>query len=230
MLYFILFFIQIFILFFLSKQISLKLSFLFFNIFKSQKITIKFLAILFLPGTIIHELSHMFMASFLFVRTGKMEFFPQILSNNSVKLGSVAIAKCDPVRRFMIGVAPLLGGVGLLALTFYLFNKGILALDFKTIILFLISFEIGNTMFSSSKDMEGAIGLLISIIIIGGILFILGKSLSYQILNFLILIINNLGAFFKSIDIILLFPMIVDLILFGVLYLLKSTNYMRSFR
>lgn len=210
MIFFLLFLVQIFFLLFLSKQISYKLSLFFFNKTRNHKTVINLLSIIFLPGTIIHELSHMFMAEFLFVKTANMEFMPKIQNDNTVKLGSVAIARCDPLRRFLIGIAPVIGGVGILSLVYYLFNKNIIGFDFKTFILFLISFEIGNTMFSSSKDMEGALGLLIATTVIGVILFIIGHQFSYLVLNFLYSSLNGMQIFFKIIDILLLFPILVD--------------------
>ena len=210
MIFFSLFLAQIFFLLFLSKQISYKLSLFFFAKTKDQRTVINLLSIIFLPGTIIHELSHMFMAEFLFVKTANMEFFPKVQNDNTIKLGSVAIAKCDPLRRFLIGIAPVVGGVGILSLVYYLFNKNTIGFNFKTFILFLTSFEIGNTMFSSSKDMEGALGLLIATTIIGIILFIIGHQFSYLVLNFLYSSLNKMQIFFKSIDILLLFPIIVD--------------------
>lgn len=219
MIFLITFLVELFILFFLAQKISLKLSEVFFKIYKNEKTVIKFLSFIFLPGTIIHELSHMFLAEFLFVKTGNMEFMPKIQNDGNVKLGSVGIANCDPFRRFLIGIAPVIGGVGILSLFFYLFGNGEWGFNFKTVILLIVSFEIGNTMFSSKKDMEGAIALVISLIIAGGILFVIGKGFSYLVLNFLFLSFNKAGIFFKNIDLILIFPILIDVFAFFILNL-----------
>src|SRR5579859_1313470 len=117
MFFFILFLIELLCLFFLSKELTKVLSQLLLHITRSSETTIQILSFLFLPGVIVHELSHMFMASLLFVRVGTIEFLPQI-HGDTVKLGSVQVARTDPFRRLLIGVAPLLGGMGILLLLF----------------------------------------------------------------------------------------------------------------
>ena len=72
--------------------------------------------ILFLPGTLVHELSHWVMARLLAVRTGRIELWPRAQKNGAVWLGSVQIARTDPVRASLVGLAPLLSGSLLSAL------------------------------------------------------------------------------------------------------------------
>lgn len=131
------------------------------------------LALLFFPGTIVHELSHFFMAKLLFVPAGNISLFP-VMEHKGVKLGSVQVAKSDAVRRMLIGVAPFLFGVLLIL--------GILgwAISYHSSlpawVLFVVSFivfEIGNTMFSSSNDLEGTVKFLVFACIIGVILYFL---------------------------------------------------------
>src|SRR5690606_12120407 len=57
----------------------------------------------------------------------------------------------------------------------------------KIVLIMYLIFVIANTMFSSKKDMEGMVGLLIMIIILlGGVLFAGGgPSLMEQVLNLL---------------------------------------------
>jgi hypothetical protein len=69
---------------------------------------------LLLPGTLLHELSHLGMAWLLRVRTGRLSLRPQMQGRNMAQFGSVEIARTDPVRESLIGLAPLL--VGLAAL------------------------------------------------------------------------------------------------------------------
>lgn len=153
------FFIEISLLFLLSQYLTKALSAWFYHIFKSQIVVIHVLSILFLPGVILHELSHLLTASMLFVPTGEIEFLPEI-HGNEVKMGSVSIAKTDPLRRFFIGVAPLLAGLGILFLLFWYFIPTLVFVSWQTLVLAYAVFEISNTMFSSKKDMEGALGLL----------------------------------------------------------------------
>src|SRR5579864_7350547 len=123
MVFFILFIIELICLFFLSRILTQMVSQLLLHLTGSHDTTIHILSFLFLPGVIIHELSHMFMASLLFVRVGAVEFWPKI-HGSSVKLGSVQIARTDMLRRFLIGAAPLFGGMGILLLLFYYLHSG----------------------------------------------------------------------------------------------------------
>lgn len=163
----VLFFAQILLLFFLSQQLTKKLSQVFFHFFKSQKVVIHILSFLFLPGVIVHELAHLMVANLLFVPTGEVEFLPEI-HGNEVKMGSVAIAKTDPLRRFLIGAAPLFVGLFVLFLLFWYFYPVKSLLSFPTALLLYAVFQVSNTMFSSRKDMEGAIGLLVLLALVTG--------------------------------------------------------------
>lgn len=153
---------------FSSRFLTQALSLLFLRITRSKKLTIYFLSLIFFPGVIIHELSHAFMATALFVPVGEIEFMPQ-LQEKGVKLGSVAVGKTDPLRRFLIGVAPFLIGIFLILLTGYAVFLGPLAPIeplWKILIVSYVFFEIGNTMFSSRKDLEGALQLLVVSVVV----------------------------------------------------------------
>lgn len=147
-----------FLLIFVSRLLSRALSQILFDLSRSEHVAIHIVALLFFPGVVLHELSHFFMASILFVPTGEIEFVPTI-QGNSVKLGSVAIAKTDLLRRFLIGVAPIIGGIAVMLGIFWFFSPIPLAFHWKTLLFLFLLFEIGNTMFASKKDLEGAIGL-----------------------------------------------------------------------
>lgn len=142
---------------------------------RSQSVTIHLLSILFLPGVIIHELAHMFIASLLFVRVGEIEFWPQI-KEDGVKLGSVAVGKTDPFRRTLIGIAPVVVGLGVIISSLWFFTSDVLQINpvIKYILLIYILFEVGNTMFSSKKDMEGTVVFVGAIVIILLAVFLAG--------------------------------------------------------
>ena len=165
-------FLSLMLLFFFSQKLTSTLAQLVFHLTKKFTISIQFLSILFLPGVIIHELSHWFMANMLFVQTGDIEFFPQ-KQGDKVKLGSVQIAKTDFFRRFLIGIAPFLGGIGLLSLLYFYLSPTIMPFTYKSIIFLFTLFEIGNTMYASKKDMEGALGMVIFLVLVFlGLLFL----------------------------------------------------------
>jgi len=114
------------------------------------------------------------MARILFVGVMHMEFIPKI-EGGGVKLGSVQVAKTDPVRRLLIGMAPFLVGAGILlgVLFFAATNNLFTNYIFPTLLIYVV-FEVGNTMFSSKKDMEGALELLLSIIVLITLFYFLG--------------------------------------------------------
>lgn len=123
-----------------------------------------------------HELAHLLTAALLLVPVGHIEFFPKV-TEHGVKLGSVAIAKTDVIRRAIIGFAPVLFGTAIiLGLLYYLTIPGALFLQngwVKFVVAFYVLFEVGNTMFSSQKDVEGTLELVGVVgIIVVALLFI----------------------------------------------------------
>lgn len=71
---------------------------------------------LLLPGTLLHELSHLGMAWLLRVPTGRLSLRPQMTGSNMAQFGSVEIGATDPLRESLIGLAPLLTGLAALYL------------------------------------------------------------------------------------------------------------------
>lgn len=96
--------------------------------FGSTKPGIMLYSLVFLPGTIIHELSHWVMAEILQVRTGEITIFPsfddQGGARSSERLGSVSMVKSDPIRGFFIGLAPFITGLAILVVLGALFSTG----------------------------------------------------------------------------------------------------------
>jgi len=213
--------LEITALFFLSRKISKILS---------RFLPINVLSFLFLPGVIIHELAHLLAAVILFVSVGNMEFVPKITSGR-LKLGSVEIGKTDPIRRSIIGFAPVFTGfmivVGIvyfLSINISFFqNKEIYVSAAAGLAIIYLLFAISNTMFSSSKDMEGTAEIIITLLIIFIAAYILGfrPSLSFadKILT------EDFFELIKKAGIFLLVPIAMDLFILG---LIKITNYIRS--
>lgn len=220
MIYAVLFFAELFTLFLLSKQLTRLLSFYFYYTTRSKKATIYYLAILFFPGTFIHELSHYLMAVLLNVRVGNMEFMPQI-QEHGVKLGSVSIAHTDPFRRLLIGMAPFVFGTCILIAFLYFGTQNDLFTNPWFILLTgYIVFEIGNTMFSSRKDMEGALELLLVLFLLTFILYLTGLRIPAIDPNALfdqplVKQIFQTGSFF------LLVPLAIDVVLLTLLSFIR---------
>ncbi len=210
-----LFFVELFVLFLLSRELQKNLSSFLFSITKSHKWTVTLLSFIFLPGTVIHEVAHYLMAHLMFVPVGKMELIPK-LEGTSLKLGSVAIGRSDPFRRLLIGVAPFLVGTSLIILTLYIAEKQALwSITYAVIIIFYVLFEVGNSMFSSKKDLEGALFVIIFFMLIAVALYIFGLRISLEDIRTR-LDPRTVHLFYQGV-IYQIFPLSIDVILIFIL-------------
>ena len=66
--------------------------------------------VLFLPGTILHELSHWLTAKLLGVRTSRFSLWPTVKRKGELQMGAVQVDLADPFRHSLIGLAPLVFG------------------------------------------------------------------------------------------------------------------------
>ena len=150
--------------------------------------------VLVLPGVVVHELSHWLMATILGVRVSRLSLGPVRKGRNSVSLGSVRVAKVDPVRASLIGVAPLLGAtavillIGSLGLGLDDVVAGLLAGDSQDLAavlagtvrvpdfwlwLYLI-FAVSNAMLPSESDMTTVRPVLIFLALLAAVLLLVG--------------------------------------------------------
>ncbi len=191
MVYLVLLIIEIFVLYLLKRKVTRRI----YNLVGTY-----IFAILFLPGTFIHEISHFLTALFLLVPVGQIELMPERIEGG-IKMGSVPIGKTDPVRRTLIGVAPIIFGLGIILGTiYYVYSRNLFNNPIALIITSYIAFEVGNTMFSSKEDMEGVLPLLVVLIIFYAILYFIGVRIS----------LNINPDIFKMADIFLLVPIGID--------------------
>lgn len=146
---------ELFLLSLVSRKLTQGLYVLFFRISGSKTIAMTILILLLFPGTVIHELAHLFVAEILRVRTGKLTLVPESLEEAEIKTGSVAIAHTDPFRRTLIGLAPVYVGIAALA--------AISSLPVLPILTFYGMFAVSNSMFSSKEDMKGVIPFAITV-------------------------------------------------------------------
>lgn len=193
----------------------------------SRFLSINLLSIIYLPGIVVHELAHLFIAMILFVPVGEMEFMPR-KEGDGVKLGSVEIAKTDPIRRSLIGFAPIFAGIALIVGVVYLFLANLLFLQrlnfyfFLAIILALayLLFAVSNTMFSSNKDMEGTVEILTALLIIFVGAYILGFRVPLQYVN--TIFSQELFGIIQKLALFLLAPITIDSVALGLLKLLRK--------
>ena len=155
-------FCQSLIIFFLSRQNFKQLFFLLRKIFHREKTVYTLISLIFLPGTIVHELSHFFAAIVLFLPVKDIQIFPKF-EEGQIKLGQVFYVKKDFLRGILVGVAPFFGALFLFfGLSFFnLFPNKNLGLN---IFLIYLIFTVSSLMFSSKQDLVD-IGYLIPFIL-----------------------------------------------------------------
>lgn len=214
MLYFGVFLFELILLFILSKKLINCLVQIIYKFTRSHKVVVHTLAIIFLPGTIIHELAHLLFAGVMLVPVGELSVIPEV-EDHEVKLGSVQIGKTDPVRRMIIGVAPALLGMLLIFSIFLLVKIGV-APWWQIVLGLYFLFEIGNTMFSSRKDLEGSVIFVILIFVLTAVIFFALYLWNPVLLQNFWIYLNNLNLefavnFFKQAAIYLLIPVGLDL-------------------
>lgn len=197
---------------------------LFYGLLRSKRLTALLLALLFLPGTIIHELAHLVAAQGLRLQTGKVSFWPKI-EDKGVKLGSVEIAQSDPFRRFLVGIAPLVLGFAFIFALIKIFERFQFSGLWSSVLLFYILFQIGNTMFSSKRDMEGAAELIIAVFLVFALLYLTGFK---PVFNSFSSAVNSSSSFFGMTSGILFKIIVLDIAVIFISKLLGSAIKLRS--
>jgi hypothetical protein len=215
MLFFLFFLSELILLFFLSRKLVNSLAGIIYKFTRSHKVVVHTLAVIFLPGTIIHELAHLLFAGIMLVPVGEMNVVPEI-EGQGVKLGSVQIGRTDPFRRVIIGAAPVLLGI-LLIFSIFLFVKIGLSPWWQVGLGLYLLFEIGNTMFSSKKDLEGCVLFAILVITLITIISLALYFLTPNIAQNIWVYISNINFdmainFFKQAGVYLIVPISLDLL------------------
>jgi len=171
--------IELFILGILSTRMTQLAFTVLMRLTHSRSITITILTIVLFPGTVIHELSHLFTAEVLGVHTGKLTLAPESIEGEEVQSGSVQVQVTDPFRRTLIGIAPTITGTATLsALSWWLSTivVQVSTTPYKLLvvgILYLI-ITISNTMFTSKEDLKGVLPVGITLAIFLGAFYLSG--------------------------------------------------------
>lgn len=215
MLYLLIIFLEISVLFLLSKIIPTLLTQFFQFFLRSRKFSIWILSLLFLPGTLVHEMAHLLTAGMLFVPVGDISLMPEI-KEEGVKLGHVEIQKTDPIRRSLIGFAPVFVGIAVLTGGIFFansnfFQKGLYPLWLIFVLVYLV-LVVGNTMFSSRKDLEGSLAVVVIFSSIIAAVYLLGFD------EFFVFLKKNLVethiGFYKNFAYFLALPVIADILVY----------------
>lgn len=142
-------------------------------VFGSTSPGIKFYSLIFLPGTIIHELSHWIVAEILRVRTGQITIFPDVEEEGETRrLGSVATERSDPFRAFLIGLAPFISGTLILVILGRLLSDGWGVFIWWQITLIIYGIVVvGNSMMISDADRKSWPFIVILFFLVGFLIF-----------------------------------------------------------
>ena len=220
----------------LQRRLHNEIQIVLFLITKRIDLALAIFSILFLPGVLLHELSHYFMARLLKVPVGRFSIIPQSLPDGRLRLGYVETASTDFLRDALIGAAPLITGslfvayAGLIHLNFAAiweqlslgqissfltaFSKASNQPDFW--IWFYIIFVVSSTMFPSSTDRRAWSTILLTLGLFVALLLISGAGPWLW---------TNLGTFLMSIarvlSLIFILSSFVHLILLPPLWLLR---------
>lgn len=213
-----LFLLLLLLLYFISRGVQGYVSRIFYGLTKNKKVSAYLFALLFLPGTYVHELSHLLTSLILFVPVGKLELIPK-LEGEKLRLGSVLIGKTDFIRRFIIGIAPLIIGVLILIMIVaFAFANPPGNAWWKYLIYLYLIFTISNTMYMSKRDMEGGWKLALAFISVFVLLYLVGFRV--QVTNESFLYSDNFTGVMRTANFYILFPLGLDfaIVLFGKFY------------
>ncbi len=208
--YIISFILILFGLFLIARRLVEATYLFLFLIFRSRTAAMTIITILMFPGTVIHELSHLFTATVLGVHAGRLELAPESIREERVTMGSVSIGHTDPLRRYLIGLAPISTGIIVLSALSTLFWPIVSQYPYDQtaiLLIMLLSYlmiVVSVTMFSSPEDVKGLHWFLIAFAIVALTLYILGLRLDISGFQLPDIINNMLKTFTYSVGLVFL--------------------------
>lgn len=197
-----------------SRLITKSLSRLIHGSVRNFKISLYAIWLFFFPGTLLHEFSHFLVAKLLGVTVSDMEFYPKY-EKDTLKLGSVSVAKTDFFRKALISIAPTV--IGVVALFLCIWYSLEVRNTLNVLQLFFVGFivlQVSNTMFPSKKDLEGTWKFFLFVLVLFFVFaFFFGTNIK-QIENTVALRYFRMGSIYFSIAVA------IDLSLFGFIRIL----------
>lgn len=168
---------------------------------------------IFLPGTFIHEVSHLLAALFLLVPVGRINLLAE-RQDEGIKLGSVQIGKTDFIRGSIIGLAPLVTGGGLILWAIsYSLSRGYLGNPWIVLGLIYLVFQITHTMFSSKSDLNAVLELAVFLAVIS-LALVLFKI--YAPFTYIYLKLNSAGPVIQKFSYFLAIPITLEFIFLAI--------------
>ena len=188
----------------------------------SQHTSIIVWSLIFLPGTIIHEVSHFLFAALTGARTGKIEIFPEYLEDEvdekytNVALGSVQTQRLNPLQGFLVGIAPFLSGMALLIWLAALLQSSFTARDIWLLLLEgYLFFTIANSFFPSWPDIKQAIPLVIIFVFAALLAWYFGFQIFLSSNSYVWTVLNSL---WKAVAL----SALLNLAIIGILFILNK--------
>lgn len=177
------------LLFFSTRSLNKQISRLVYRLGGSTKGTIILWSFIFLPGTIIHEISHFLLAAFTGARTGKIEIFPEFLDEEfadegkkNVTLGYVQTSRLNPIQGFLVGLAPFFSGLGILLWLSTLIPQSFSGQQYAILALeTYFFFTVSNSFFPSWADIRQTLTFIILFFITLVIAWFYGATFLFQI-------------------------------------------------
>ena len=221
---------------YLQRFLQREIQSIFLLITRQPEISMALFSIIFLPGVVIHEISHFLMATLLGVRTGRFSILPKKIEGGRIRLGYVETASTDFVRDALIGAAPLISGgifVAYVGASRLGLNKVLsiislgqlnaINLGIQSVLAqpdfwlwFYLIFVVSNTMFPSASDRRAWLPLILVMIIILGLILLIGAGPW---------IISQLGSTIKTaldaIIMVLGITALIDLVLLPPTYFIR---------
>jgi len=178
--------VGLFLLFLTKKQMTASLTQFIRHLGGGHKAAIIVWSIIFLPGTIIHEVSHFLAAALTGARTGKIEIFPEYLEDEveevddrTVALGYVQTQRLNPIQGFLVGTAPFTSGLLLLILLSALMQSNYQIGNYKLLLAQgYLFFTIANSFFPSWTDIKHTL----TFIILAAVALVVAWFFGFQIL------------------------------------------------
>jgi hypothetical protein len=181
---------------FLQRRLHFETQAVFLLLTRSKEMAVALFSLLFLPGVLLHEMSHYLTARLLGVRTGRISLLPKTTKEGRLQLGYVETAQSDILRDALIGAAPLIVGGAFVA------YAGIVHLGLPELweamsagdgpgtldslftlpqradflLWFYLVFAVSSTMLPSSSDRRAWLPVLILVGLILGISLIVGAG------------------------------------------------------
>ena len=195
-LFFVLFFILLASLWWLSWRIGLLIQEIVYLSTGSDSLAMVILFLIYLPGILVHEASHWLVARILGLKTSRFRVWPKY-TRNTIGLGSVTVSSGGVVWDSLVGLAPLLIGSALIVLIGeQVFDTQTLAFAWRTgrlrdglnfvvtglaqnpdsLLWSYLLFAIANAMMPSASDRAPLKSLGIYVVIIGAVFVLIDQS------------------------------------------------------